>query len=83
MSYTLVMSPRAMADLQKIKKSGDKANLRKLKKIFEELCEHPLTGIGNPEQLRYRENTYSRRLSKKVLNGDSPNEIEIANVRQR
>lgn len=28
MSYTLVMSPRAMADLQKIKKSGDKANLR-------------------------------------------------------
>lgn len=65
MNYTLIMSPRAMADLQKIKKSGDKANLKKLKKIFEELREHPLTGIGSPEQLKYRENTYSRRLSKK------------------
>lgn len=65
MSYTLVMSPRAMEDLQRIKKSGDKTRLKKLKKILEELCEHPLTGVGNPEQLRYRENTFSRRLSKK------------------
>ena len=65
MSYSLIFAPRAMADFEKIKKSGDQARLKKLRTILEELREHPLTGIGNPEQLRYKENTYSRRLSGK------------------
>ena len=65
MRYTLVFAPRALADLEKIKKSGNLARLRKLRLILEELMEHPRTGIGNPEQLRHRQNTYSRRLSGK------------------
>ena len=65
MRYTLVFSPRAMSDLEKIKKSGNVPRLRKLRLILEELMEHPLTGIGNPEQLRHRQNTYSRRLTGK------------------
>jgi toxin YoeB len=65
MKYTLQFSPRAMADLEKIKKSGDQARIKKLRAILEELTEHPLTGIGNPERLKYRENTYSRRLTNK------------------
>jgi len=63
MSYTLIFAPRAMADLEKIKKSGDLARLKKLRTILEELREHPLTGIGNPERLKYKTNTYSRRLT--------------------
>lgn len=63
MSYSLVFAPRALDDLEKIKKSGDQARLKKLRAILEELREHPLTGIGNPERLRYRANSYSRRLS--------------------
>ena len=63
MMYTLVFAPRALEDFEKIKKSGDQARLKKLRAILEELREHPLTGIGNPERLRYKENTYSRRLS--------------------
>ena len=63
MSYSLIFAPRAMDDLEKIKKSGDQARLKKLRTILEELREHPLTGIGNPERLRYRSNAYSRRLS--------------------
>ena len=65
MSYTLIFAPRAMADFEKIKKSGDQARLKKLRSILEELREHPLTGIGNPERLRYKADTYSRRLSGK------------------
>ena len=36
-----------------------------MRTILEELQEHPLTGVGNPERLKYKANTYSRRLSGK------------------
>lgn len=65
MRYSLIFAPRALEDFEKIKKSGDQARLKKLRTILEELQEHPLTGIGNPERLRYKENTYSRRLTGK------------------
>lgn len=65
MMYSLIFAPRALNDLEKLKKSGDQARLKKLRTILEELREHPLTGIGNPEKLRYLQNTYSRRLSGK------------------
>ena len=65
MRYSLIFAPRALEDFEKIKKSGDQARLKKLRTILEELQEHPLTEIGNPERLRYKANTYSRRLSGK------------------
>lgn len=65
MIYQLEFSPRALEDLEKIKKSGNKAILNKLRTILQELMEHPLTGSGKPEKLRYRDNVYSRRLSGK------------------
>ena len=65
MTYTLVFAPRALSDLEKIKKSGNQSRITKLRTILQELTEHPLTGTGKPEQLRHRPNTYSRRLSDK------------------
>lgn len=65
MNYHLEFSPRALADLEQIKKSGNKSIINKLRSILLELMEHPLTGTGKPERLRYRDNTYSRRLSQK------------------
>ena len=65
MSYSLIFAPRAMEDFNRIKKSGDQARLKKLRTILEELREHPLTGTGNPERLRHRIDTYSRRLTGK------------------
>lgn len=65
MSYVLEFSPRALADLDKIKKSGNKSTINKLRVILQELMEHPYSGTGKPEQLRHRENTFSRRLSAK------------------
>lgn len=65
MSYQLVFAPRALDDLEKIKTSGNKATINKLHRILQELMEHPYEGIGKPERLRHRENTYSRRLTAK------------------
>ena len=65
MTYSLIFAPRALEDFEKIKKSSNQARLRKLRTILEELREHPLTGTGSPERLRYKSDTYSRRLSRK------------------
>lgn len=65
MSYELRLSPRAQKDFEKLKKSGNQLAMGKLRQIFEDLMEHPLTGIGQPERLKNRLDTYSRRLTKK------------------
>ena len=65
MSYSLIFAPRALEDFERIKKSGNQARLKKLRAILEELREHPMTGIGNPERLKYKTDTFSRRLSDK------------------
>lgn len=38
---------------------------KKLEKLLDELREHPYTGTGHPEQLRYLEGVWSRQLDKK------------------
>ena len=50
----------------KHKKSGNKQNLVKISKIIEELREHPFTGIGKPELLKYDlQGLWSRRINQK------------------
>ncbi len=66
MSFTLVFSEIAIADINKHKKSGDKAVLKKLEILLNELMEHPTTGTGQPEQLKYHlKGLYSRRINQK------------------
>lgn len=66
MSYTLDFSKTALADIDKHKKSGDKAILRKIERLLNELMEHPLTGAGQPEMLKHNlAGLYSRRINKK------------------
>ena len=66
MSYTLEFTETALADIQKHKKSGDKAVLRKIEKLLNELMEHPTTGTGEPEMLKHNlAGLYSRRINKK------------------
>ena len=64
--YTIEINIEALADLSKIKKSGKKADISKIEKIFLELEIHPTTGIGKPEKLKYKtENVWSRQINKK------------------
>jgi toxin YoeB len=51
MSYTVIIQKLADSHIQKINKSGDKASIKRLKQILEELENHHKTGIGNPEPL--------------------------------
>ncbi len=47
--YSIVVEKAAQKELQAIHKSGDKASIKRIEIIFEELAEHPQTGVGKPE----------------------------------
>ena len=53
MSYNLDFSQQAHSDIEFYKKTGNKAVLKKLYILLNELTEHPYTGTGKPEQLKY------------------------------
>ena len=66
MTYTLAFSENALADIKTHKKSGDKAVLKKIEKLLNELMEHPTTGTGQPEQLKHNlTGLHSRRINQK------------------
>jgi toxin YoeB len=64
--YQVIIKATAENDLSKQKKSGDIASIKKILKMLNELKEHPYTGIGNPEELKYElSGFWSRRINKK------------------
>lgn len=64
--YKLILGKEAQTHLLKIKKSGNKSDMKKVEKIFEELKDHPEAGTGNPEKLKHSlSGFWSRRLNKK------------------
>jgi len=64
MSYFLDFSQQAQRDIEFLKKTGNKAVLKKLYILLNELTEHPYTGTGKPEQLKYiLAGTWSRRIN--------------------
>lgn len=64
--YQIKIKVTAQKDLLKISKSGDISAIQKVETIFRELEEHPKTGTGKPEQLRYDlSGFWSRRLNRK------------------
>jgi toxin YoeB len=66
MSYTLKLTTDAIEDIEYLKKAGDKATLKKLAVLLEELTEHPRTGTGQPEELKHNfAGCWSRRITSK------------------
>lgn len=64
MSYTLKYTDDAEKDIERLKKSGNKQALKKLKALLLEVIEHPRTGTGQIEQLKhFKEETWSRRIN--------------------
>ena len=65
MSYTLKLTPDAIEDVEFHKKTGDTATLKKLATLLNELAEHPMTGTGQPELMKYDfSGCWSRRINK-------------------
>lgn len=65
MTYHLDFTDKAKDDIAWLKKSGNKAVLTKLLTLLEELTEHPFTGTGKPEPLKYAlTGVWSRRINR-------------------
>ena len=63
--YFVDIKDEAKNHFRKIYKSGDQATIKRVEKILLELSNHPKTGIGNPEQLKYNlSGFWSRRINK-------------------
>ena len=63
--FKIVYSPRAIEDLQKLRRS-EPAAYNKADKLIQELKEHPKTGTGHPEPLKgNRSGQWSRAITKK------------------
>ncbi|MFW6246539.1 MAG: Txe/YoeB family addiction module toxin [Tangfeifania sp.] len=66
MAYKIELLSKAKRDLKAIKYSGNKAAYTKVMALIEELKEHPTTGTGQPEQLKFNLAGYwSRHIDKK------------------
>lgn len=66
MEYKLLLTDTAISHIEEWRKSGDKASINKIYKLFEELKQHPMTGTGQPEALRNNLVGYwSRRINRK------------------
>lgn len=64
--YLVDVKKSAQKELNDIRKSGDKASINKIERIFLDLESHPKTGVGNPEQLKHNLNEFwSRRINQK------------------
>ena len=58
-SYKLIFAKDALRA-----KSGNKAAMRKISELLKSIKENPRGGIGEVEQLKFRENIWSRRITK-------------------
>ena len=64
MKYRIVLTEQAKEDYLFWKSSGNKVILNKIVRLLEDMEEHPYTGIGKPEALKYSLSGYwSRRIN--------------------
>ena len=64
MSYQLNFSQQAQNDISFYRKTGNKIVLKKLLTLLTEISEHPYTGTGKPEALKYSfAGLWSRRIN--------------------
>jgi len=64
--YKVALTDIAKIHLKEWEKSGQKTILKKIEQIFLDLANHPFTGVGSPESLKYQMTEFwSRRIDKK------------------
>jgi toxin YoeB len=63
--FVLDFTKQAISDIELHKKAGDKSVLKKLFILLNELTEHPFSGTGKPELLKYSlAGFWSRRINR-------------------
>ena len=62
--YRITLSDLARNDYIYFSKSGNKAVMNKITALLKDIAEHPYTGIGKPEPLKYElQGKWSRRIN--------------------
>ena len=62
--YKITLSEQARKEYLYFSQSGNKAILNKIAALLNDIAEHPYTGLGKPEPLKYElAGTWSRRIS--------------------
>lgn len=65
MSYEILITDPARDELKRLKKDEPKAFMKAMK-LINELINHPFSGTGKPEQLKFdRSGLWSRKITKK------------------
>ncbi len=85
MGYTVDFSERAKENLEILKKTGDKAVMKKILRLIQDIEKNPFEGIGKPEALKYDLSGYwSRRINREhrmVYKVTDKNVIEIYSLK--
>ena len=64
MKYRIILAEQAVKDYRFWKVAGNKAILKKIARLLEDIAAHPYIGIGKPEALKYDLTGYwSRRIN--------------------
>ncbi len=76
--YIIIVEKKAKKELANIYKSGNKAAIAIIEKIFKELEIHPESGIGKPEKMKYQlSGFWSRRINSKDRLIYSINDLQV------
>lgn len=60
----IILAPEAFDDLEYWKKTNNQFVLNKIKRLLQDILEHPYSGIGKPEYLKYDlSGKWSRRIN--------------------
>lgn len=51
--YKIILSDQARKEYLYFSQSGNKAIMNKISALLQDISEHPYTGIGKPEALKY------------------------------
>ena len=84
MSFPLDFSDQATEDITYHKKAGNKALLKKMLVLLEEISEHPFTGTGKPEALKHDlAGKWSRRINRehRLIYEVKDNEIIVVSLK--
>jgi toxin YoeB len=84
MSFPLDFSDQAAEDINYHKKSGNKALLKKMLVLLEEISEHPFSGTGKPEALKHDlAGKWSRRINQehRLIYEVKDNEIIVVSLK--
>lgn len=86
--YRIILSDKARKEYLYFSQSGNKTILNKITALLNDIAEHPYTGIGKPEPLKYElAGKWSRRINEEhrivySVNDDKV-EVDVLSMRYR